>query len=299
MIASAALLTPPRAAAGNHFSYPIAVFSYESHPSLPLEAYAAGDLGIVLPTYARSYLYAAYRWMEGVPMTTEEQAALEEYWNWKLGLLRPPEPAGFDAWYALRGSLEPPLPEFPDRIERYISTDDYVQFQGCVDSGFALAAARLRGHVERFGAASREVREWLIGQDIVFEHCTTGVSGPALPPAAPADLHPEIRRDRRYQVAASRFAAGEFEEAEGAFRAIVADPSWPGGLWAPYMVGRSILWQARVRRRDPRYGELLRRARVEFQNVLQDDRLAATHDAARALLIRTLMLLQRFFPGSI
>ncbi|MEZ5361288.1 MAG: hypothetical protein R2748_02825 [Bryobacterales bacterium] len=48
---------------------PVAVFTFEQHPDLPLRDYAAGRLGLLAPTYARSYLYVAYRWMDGAPMS--------------------------------------------------------------------------------------------------------------------------------------------------------------------------------------------------------------------------------------
>ena len=41
LLAAAVLLTPPRAVGGMHFSYPMAVFSYELHPSSPAKPLVA------------------------------------------------------------------------------------------------------------------------------------------------------------------------------------------------------------------------------------------------------------------
>ena len=79
--------------------------------------------------------------------------------------------------------------------------------------------------------------------DLVFNACYEQIDPESALAAAPAGIHPDIRRDRLYQTAAAWFNLGRFDEAEKRFRMIEADPSWPGGLWAPYMIGRSILWQ--------------------------------------------------------
>jgi len=150
-----------------------------------------------------------------------------------------------------------------------------------------MAGERLQSHIRQFGARSREVREWTLAQDKVFSNCDG--SG-LLPQPAPADIHPVIRRDRDYQVAAAYFSGGRFEEAEKAFRRIPRDPSWPGGLWAPYMVGRSLLWQARIAQDDALYRAKLHRAQVHLEAVLQRDDLAPTHNAARYLLLRILII---------
>ena len=44
-----------------------------SHPDVPLEKYAAGHLGIVHPSFARSYLVVAYRYFSAVPLSKDEQ----------------------------------------------------------------------------------------------------------------------------------------------------------------------------------------------------------------------------------
>jgi hypothetical protein len=45
-----------------------AVFSYARHPDLPRTEFINGRLGVFQPTFARSYLVIAYRYLTGVGM---------------------------------------------------------------------------------------------------------------------------------------------------------------------------------------------------------------------------------------
>ena len=58
---------------------------FSLHPDVPLEKYAAGRLGIVQPTFARSYLVVAYRYFAGVPLTKDEQFGAETLWSERIG----------------------------------------------------------------------------------------------------------------------------------------------------------------------------------------------------------------------
>ncbi|MEN3331380.1 MAG: hypothetical protein V7641_745 [Blastocatellia bacterium] len=61
------------------------VFTYESHPDFPLVKFAAGELGVLQPTYARSYLVVAYRYFAGAPLDSAEQIAVTAVWDERLG----------------------------------------------------------------------------------------------------------------------------------------------------------------------------------------------------------------------
>jgi hypothetical protein len=61
-----------------------AVFVHTVHPAYPLERFASGRIGVLQPTYARSYLVVAYRHLAGAPLTSAEQEALTELWNERL-----------------------------------------------------------------------------------------------------------------------------------------------------------------------------------------------------------------------
>lgn len=49
-----------------------AVFVYTVHPAYPLERFASGRIGVVQPSYARSYLYTSYRYLSGLSFTPDE-----------------------------------------------------------------------------------------------------------------------------------------------------------------------------------------------------------------------------------
>src|SRR5688572_24462373 len=60
------------------------VFTFKFHPEYPLEKFAQGDLGIVQSSYARSYLYVAYRYFSGSTFGPREQQALVDLWKDRL-----------------------------------------------------------------------------------------------------------------------------------------------------------------------------------------------------------------------
>ncbi len=68
---------------GPMFDY--AILHYSLHPDLPLDRFAAGHLGILEPTYARSYLAVAYRYLVGQTIDTKGQRALHTMWKGRLG----------------------------------------------------------------------------------------------------------------------------------------------------------------------------------------------------------------------
>ena len=61
-----------------------AIFVHTVHPGYPLERFAWGELGVVQPTYARSYLYVAYRYLMGSNFSAAEQKTLTEFWQDRL-----------------------------------------------------------------------------------------------------------------------------------------------------------------------------------------------------------------------
>jgi len=77
------LLQAPLSLACGPFSLN-AVFSFSVHPEYPLEKFAAGEIGIVQPSYARSYLYVAYRYFKDDRFNQTEQQALVDLWHQRL-----------------------------------------------------------------------------------------------------------------------------------------------------------------------------------------------------------------------
>jgi len=96
------LLAPVTAIACGPFSLDT-IFSFTVHPEYPLENFARGDIGLIQPSYARSYLYVAYRYLNGNSFTAAEQTALVEVWHDRLDLRwEPAEEQSVKRWLAAR-----------------------------------------------------------------------------------------------------------------------------------------------------------------------------------------------------
>ena len=98
---------------------PYAVFTHERHPDVPLEPFAAGQIGIVQPTWARSYLVVAYRWFSGTPLSADEQAGALRTWReraqpWWADSKQPGLPDWIEARAKIPGLPKPP-PQLPLR----------------------------------------------------------------------------------------------------------------------------------------------------------------------------------------
>src|SRR5260221_8470660 len=61
--------------------YVTPLFDTTSAPEDPYTDYAAGRLGIIKPTFHRSVLFAAYRYIAGSGLNALEQKAIIEVWQ--------------------------------------------------------------------------------------------------------------------------------------------------------------------------------------------------------------------------
>jgi hypothetical protein len=227
---------PPAAACGPFFS--VTVFIQTKHPDLPLEIFAAGKLGVLQPTYARSYLVVAYRYLSGIPFDPSEQQQLVALWAHRLDReqewLKHTKGDAYQQWLEARfnfgtgGKPAPPKNE-DDAYAGYRSdASNYSQFENCAADAFITAAKTLEARSKQFGQHSEEVRSWLDAQDTVFESCGGSESATSnLPEEAPKQLPAIIRSDRAYQIAAAHFYNQNWTEAEQRFQAIAQDSSSP------------------------------------------------------------------------
>src|SRR4051794_38517688 len=85
LITSTLCLFPSRTNACGPF-FTDAYFVFTKHPDFPLEQYAAGKLGIVQPSWARSYLVAAYRTLSASPLSDREASDMMSLWKDRLSL---------------------------------------------------------------------------------------------------------------------------------------------------------------------------------------------------------------------
>jgi hypothetical protein len=259
-----------------------AIFAFTVHPEFPLERFAGGDIGVVQPTYARSYLYAAYRNLSGAGFNAQEQKALVELWKERLDYTWEAHEADWtNKWIEARGKVSGV--GTPPKIEVYRSREkpnEYDTYLNCQEDAFLNAASTLEERIKKFGDAGAEVKDWVQAQDQVFANCSEGQHIPA---SAVPDAPALIRADRAYQIAAANFYAGNFDEAKKLFEAIAADSSSPWRETAAYLIARTMLRKASLGP-DESKKESLAGAESQLNKVLKDRDLSATHHAASRLL---------------
>jgi hypothetical protein len=258
------------------------VFSFSVHPEYPLEKYAAGDVGVVQPSYARSYLYVAYRYLSGNNLNAAEQAAVVELWRARLdlGWEYPAEQAVKD-WLEARQKI-PGVGEAP-KIDVYRNREkpnDYENYLNCQGDAFDTARATLTERAAKLGADSPALKEWLAGQDLVFANCGEGQHIPADLPATADNL---LRADRKYQIAAANFYSGNFAAASQQFDELAADTKSPWRLTAPYLKARTLVREASLGPAE-RKQEALSEAERQLKKVLATPELKSSHAAATRLL---------------
>ncbi|MBZ5522035.1 MAG: hypothetical protein LAP21_07310 [Acidobacteriia bacterium] len=269
-------------------SFPVAVFTYQNHPGAPLKDYAAGNLGVVLPSYARSYLLIAYRYFSGQPLSPAEQRDALRYWHWRFSGGWTDEARGgssLQLWLKARASV---LGEEATRAtlspDDIYATDKWTRYVNCNEDAFRNAALTLKDRARRFGSARAELREWVLAQDAVFQNCARKGNLPDPPSGNKAAW---LNADRRYQIAAARLYQGDFEKAAGDFDQISHDPSSPWQHIAPYLAARALTRKAVLQldgKPEPGARHWAEQATARLEKILHDTRTGELRTAARKLL---------------
>jgi hypothetical protein len=246
-------------------------YTYTSHPDLPLDAYAAGRLGILQPGYARSYLLVAYRYLSGANLSAKEQESIIKLWNERLAAYDTQDSADTSGWLKARAAV-PGVVKI-DRIdtERPINKDEPWQtYCNCQTSAFDTAAKTLKTLIDKNGAGSASVKDWLNAQDAVFDNCgyprysDTPKPG-VIPSPLPITADPVLQKHRLYQIAAANFYAQNFEEARKDFDAIAGDTDSPWRQIAAYLAVRTMIRQASLSKTLDK--ELLAEARQRLRTL--------------------------------
>ena len=258
-----------------------AVFVHTVHPNFPLERFAAGGIGMVQPSYARSYLYVAYRYLEGAPFTPDEQKALTDLWKDRLETgWSPGDEEWVKSWLAARKKV---VATDPAPISVYRSREkpnEYESYLNCQKDSFDTAIATLDQRIAKYGADSGAVKAWVEAQDQVFSNCAGGSSIPA---EIGADADALMRADRAYQIAAANFYATNFDEARKGFEKIAADSGSPWQQNAIYLVARTLARKGSLGPAEQKQ-ESLEAAETQLRKILADKKLSALHAASLRLL---------------
>ena len=280
-----ALVIPPPARACGPFFLTV-IFIQTKHPDTPLRRYAAGELGILQPSYARSYLVVAYRALEGRTLNVSEQQQALALWQHRLattwsdftpdGTKRPPD-AG-QAWMQERRTIAAaqagePVDRYKPEEKKELNEVHFFEFENCTEQAFETATLTLRARATEFGARSEAVKDWLEAQDAVFKNCgRRDSSGAKFPNEAAATLPEKIRADREYQMAAAAFYAGRWNEAQARFQKIAEDKNSPWSKTAALVAVRCRIREATIdMNQDGSRGQLLAAdARLETLEKLPD-----------------------------
>jgi len=259
-----------------------AVFSFSVHPEYPLEKFAAGEIGIVQPSYARSYLYVAFRYFNGDRFNQTEQQALADLWHerlnhrWESG-----EEQAVKAWLDTRQKVvglgaAPKIEVFRNREK----PNEYESYLNCQNDAFETAATTLEARISRFGSDSPALKQWVEAQDQVFANCSEGQN---IPTDLPADADALLRADRQYQKAAASFYSSNFAAAKALFDSIALDAKSPWRGTAPYLVARTLLRKASLGP-DENKKAALTEAEQQLSKILANQELKPSHSASKRLL---------------
>jgi hypothetical protein len=296
LVAATLLIPPPSPAnaCGPFFSRTI--FIQKVHPDLPLSDFAAGKIGILQPTYWRSFQVVAYRYFSGKPFDAHEQSQLLALWDHynqnEATEIGGGGETGASAWASelqkIGPSIATPAAAQPGSgYARVGGPSPYTSYTNCLDDAYETAAATLHARAQEFGDKSGAVASWISAQDNVFDNCDSSAPGGnlELPPVADPSLPLQIRKDREYQIAAAYFYAGYWDEAEKRFQAIAADPTSSWRAIAALVAARCEIRAGSLGAGDsPSVTSRLTAADAQLKKILADPSLSSVHVAAWRLL---------------
>jgi hypothetical protein len=293
LIASVSFLLPYRTRACGPF-FTDAIFVYTKHPDFPLESFAAGKLGVLRPSYARSYLVAAYRNLSGNSLSDAEAKGIKALWDDRLNLsweLHDEE--WIKTWVEARKKV--PGVTVPPEIKAFRNREkphEYESYLNCQQDAFDNAVATLNDRIKQLGADSPGVKSWVAAQDLVFANCSEGKHIPAEASTEAPDLPPLLRADRAYQIAAANFYAGSLDEARQQFDSIARDDASPWRDKAAYLAARSLLRKGSFAEKEEQGRPALAEAETRLNTIVKDKSLASVHRAAARLLNLTRLRLR-------
>ena len=281
IIVSTLCLFPSRTSACGPF-FTDAFFVFTKHPDFPLEQFAGGKLGIVQPSWARSYLVVAYRVLSANSLSEREAKDMTSLWKDRLNLS---DDSGSESvpksWTDTRKKV-PGAPEIAE-VQVYRNREkphEYEEFLNCQAEAFTTASATLDERIKIYGADSPKVREWLAAQDVVFANCHEGNKLPE----PTNDQDAMVRADRAYQTAAANFYATNYDLAKQQFDAIAKDKNSMYRIAAPYLAARALLRKGSFAEKPEEGKPSLSEAEDRLNAILKDPALKFAHHGAQRLL---------------
>jgi len=257
-----------------------AVFTFQNRPDGPDSDFAAGKIGILLPSFRSAYFIVAYRYLSGVKLSSQQQAAALQVWQKNVTPEQVDVEKDVAGWRKIRG--------FPPQvvISPYAVVSEeqpYFKFVNCQADAFQNAAKTLQDRIAKFGAASPEVQEWVTGQDKVFANCD---GQEEVIPAALNSGPPLLRADRAYQIAAAHFYSRNFDDAVKEFDAIAQDAASPWAGISPYLAARALIRKANLQNKSDEAFDraVMSAAQARLERIVGDPHPGAIHQPAVGLL---------------
>jgi hypothetical protein len=254
------------------------VFAFRKRPDAPIASFVSGRLGILMPTYARSYLVVAWRSIAGKPLSEAETKAVMAYYIGRLGdkeLPARPFRDPLDRWLEVRNSVIA-----SESRPSYYRRPDYFSVVNCTADAFLTAAATLKSRIAEFGIGHPGVRSWVEAQNAVFSNCDE----PGTPPSPAAEALPAaFRLDRDYQIAAASFYDFEFDRAHEQFLAVSRDGASPWRRIARIVAARALIRKAMLANREGVDFAVLKQADQELRAILADHDMRGLRGAASDL----------------
>lgn len=258
----------------------IAIFVNGVHPDFPLKRFAAGELGVLNPDYARSYLVVAYRYLSGIKTSPEKQKEFVALWDRRLETLDIDVQDAIAEWTNERKKVVKAPTKDVDAYQ-VNAWNGYLTYN--VDA-FKTATQTLRNKIKTFGADDPRVKEWLKAQDQVFgipasSDSASAGSGSASAEPAPPDSDTEY--DAAYQTACEDFYAQRYDAAAEKFQAIAANADSPWQPWGDYLAARSYCRKATMG--DELVPGDLKKAKACVEKVLQSKNQKMQEPAKRLI----------------
>ncbi len=219
------------------------VFDQKEAPENPYANYAAGRLGIIKPSFRRSILFAAYRYLNGGSFSADDQRSLIEHWKAEVNKDYPQQDdisEAVKAWVVQRKTVLE-KEEKPPEIYVERSYGGYDFFPNCTKNAFEVATETLSTRVSEHGPNDSGVLDWVAAQDQVFQNCAAGKKSPSDPPVGSPTW---LQKDRAYQKAAAEFYSLDYTNAKTHFAEIAQDTESPWAETADYLVARTLIRKA-------------------------------------------------------
>ncbi len=245
--------------------YVTPLFDTTSAPEDPYTDYAAGRLGIIKPTFHRSALFAAYRYIAGNGLSGAEQKAMIEVWQAEINNKNQADDTideAVKAWVDKRKEVVGKEDKAPE-IYAERSYGGYDFFPNCTKNAFETAVETLADRSTSHGPSDPNVLNWIKGQDEVFENCANGKQTPDDPPVGSPIW---LQKDRDYQRAAAEFYSLDYEAAKKHFQAISLDTESPWGETADYLVARTLIRQASLTKDKAKAADCYKEAEVHLEH---------------------------------